>query len=64
MGFLDSLATEGGKLAILVCLLLWVGTLAVVLHSHLQENGRIILSNAFTALFTAIIMKLQDGKKV
>jgi len=57
--------TEGGKIAIIVVLLVWLSILAAAMHltNHdPQETGRVLLSNAFTGLMTLLLAKL-GGKE-
>ncbi len=59
------LETEGGKMAVIIFMLLWLSAIAVgmVLSGHTpQETGRVLLSNAFTGLMTLLIAKLGDKK--
>jgi len=63
---LDKLVTEGGKLAILLALLLilMIVSMTLVMSGHPpQETGRTLLSSAFTSVFTAIMLKLTGEKK-
>jgi hypothetical protein len=59
------LETEGGKIAIIIFMLLWLSIIAVVMvitgHPP-QETGRVLLSNAFTSFITLLLAKLGDKK--
>jgi hypothetical protein len=55
------LETEGGKLAVIIFMLVWLSTIAVWMHlsgHDPQETGRVLLSNAFTSLMTLLLAKL------
>jgi hypothetical protein len=59
------LESEGGKMAVIIFMLLWLSAIAVgmVVSGHTpQETGRVLLSNAFTGLMTLLIAKLGDKK--
>lgn len=61
----EFLESEGGKLFVLISLLVWIAVLAMILHMtghDPQETGRTLMSNAFTSLFTAIMLKLTEKK--
>ena len=63
---LDKLVTEGGKMAILLSLLMILIVVALVLHETNHdpaETGRTLLSNSFTSVFTAIMLKLTGEAK-
>lgn len=56
--FLDSLTTQGGKIAITLFMLIFIVTLVSIAHfegKDPQEQGRLLLSNAFTALFSTLL---------
>ena len=59
------LETEGGKIAVIIFMLLWLSGIAIYLlasgHTP-QETGRVLLSNAFTSLMTLLLAKLGDKK--
>jgi len=62
---LDNLVSEGGKMAILLSLLVLLIVVAMLLHMTNHdpaETGRTLLSNSFTSVFTAIMLKLSDKK--
>ena len=55
------LESEGGKLAIVIFMLLWLSAIATFMHltgHDPQETGRVLLSNAFTSLMTLLLTKL------
>ena len=61
----ETLQSEGGKLAIVIVLLLWLSVIAVILHlwgKDPAETGRTLLSNAFTSLLTLALTKLGKEK--
>ena len=46
----------------LIGLLVWIGTIAFVMHMTKHdpaETGRTLLTNAFTSLFTAVLVRLK-----
>lgn len=59
--FTDSLVSPGGTLLITVLIVFYISVLAFVMvetgHTP-AENGRLLLSNAFTAAFTLLMTKL------
>jgi uncharacterized BrkB/YihY/UPF0761 family membrane protein len=59
------LETEGGKIAVIIFILLWLSIIAVymVVSGHPpQETGKVLLSNAFTSFVTLLLAKLGDKK--
>ena len=59
------LETEGGKIAVIIMMLLWLSIVAVymVVSGHPpQETGKVLLSNAFTSFITLLLAKLGDKK--
>jgi len=59
--FTDSLTTPGGSLLILLIIVVYISVMAFLLvetgHTP-AENGRLLLSNAFTASFSLLLTKL------
>lgn len=56
------LESEGGKLAVVLVMLLVITGCAMVLHmTHHDpaDTGRTLMSNAFTALLTLLLAKLK-----
>ena len=65
-GFLDSLQSPGGKLFVIIIMLVWLAGIAVTLRllGHgMEETGRTLFSNSFTALFTLLISYLSKEVK-
>jgi hypothetical protein len=65
-GFLDSLTTPGGRMFVTLTLLIWLMVLAFVMHEtghDPAEQGRLLLSNAFTALVSILLTYLAKGDK-
>jgi mannitol-specific phosphotransferase system IIBC component len=63
--FFKALETEGGQMAVTIFMILWLGTIAFIMHQtghDPAETGKVLLSNAFTGLMTLLITKL-GGKK-
>jgi hypothetical protein len=61
-GFLES---EGGKLAVVIFMILWLSVIAVWMHltgHDPQETGKVLISNAFTSLMTLLLAKLGASK--
>ena len=57
------LESEGGKIAVIIGMLLWLSVIAVwmVVTGHPpKETGQVLLSNAFTSLMTLLLAKLGD----
>jgi hypothetical protein len=57
------LETEGGKIAVIIGMLVWLTVIAVymVVAGHPpKETGQVLLSNAFTSLMTLLLAKLGD----
>ena len=57
------LESEGGKIAVIIGMLLWLSVIAVwmVVTGHPpKETGQVLLSNAFTSLMTLRLAKLGD----
>jgi hypothetical protein len=53
--------TEGGKIAVIIFMVVWLSALAFVMHvtkHDPQETGRVLISNAFTSLMTLLLAKL------
>jgi hypothetical protein len=64
--FLDSLTTPGGRMFVTLTLLVWLMVLAFVMHEtghDPAEQGRLLLSNAFTALVSILLTYLAKGEK-
>jgi hypothetical protein len=64
MNIFRDLETEGGKLAVIILLLVYLSVMAVYLHAthhDPQETGRVLISNAFTSLMTLLLAKLGRG---
>lgn len=60
------LESEGGKIAVIIGMLLWLSTIAVymVVSNHPpKETGQVLLSNAFTSLMTLLLAKLGDKRQ-
>jgi hypothetical protein len=61
--FLDSLKTPGGKMFVTLALLIWLMLLSFTMHllgKDPAEQGRLLLSNAFTALVALMLAHLKD----
>lgn len=59
------LETEGGKMAVILFLLVYLSIIVVIMHAthhDPQETGRVLLSNTFTSLVTLLLAKLGDKK--
>jgi hypothetical protein len=55
------LGTEGGKLAVIIGMIVYLSAIAVYLHathSDPQETGRVLISNAITSLMTLLLTRL------
>jgi len=66
MNWFDRIDTEPGKILILLglILVLLVVSLSLVITGHTpQQEGRTALSESFTAVFTALMMKLSTKNK-
>lgn len=64
--FLDSLTTPGGKMAVVVSMLVFIVIIVAIAHFRGQdpaEQGKLLLSNAFTALFSTLLGYLGGGSK-
>ena len=64
--FLDSLTTPGGRMFITLTMIAVIMTLAFVMHESGHdpaEEGRLLLSNSFTALTTILISQLKGENK-
>jgi hypothetical protein len=64
--FLDSLTTPGGRMFVTLTLLVWLMILAFTMHEtghDPAEQGRLLLSNAFTALVSILLTYLAKGDK-
>jgi len=62
--FLDSLTTPGGKMLITLALVVTLMVLAFVMHEtghDPAEQGRLLISNAFTALISILVGQLRGG---
>jgi len=62
-GFFES---EGGKIVVIIFMLLWLSVIAVymVISGHPpKETGQVLLSNAFTSFITLLLAKLGDKGK-
>jgi hypothetical protein len=59
--FTESLTTPGGTMLILLIIVVYISVMAFLLvetgHTP-AENGKILLSNAFTAAFSLLLTKL------
>jgi hypothetical protein len=63
--FLDSLTTPGGKMFVTLALLVWLMVIAFIMHEtghDPAEQGRLLLSNAFTALVAILLGYLGRDK--
>ena len=59
------LESDGGKLAVLIFMLVYLSLLAFIMHltkHDPQETGKVLLSNAFTSLMTLLLTKLGKDK--
>jgi hypothetical protein len=57
------LESEGGKLAVLIGMLVWLSAIAMymIISGHPpKDTGQVLLSNAFTSLMTLLLAKLGD----
>jgi hypothetical protein len=64
--FLDSLTTNGGKMFVTLTLLVWLMIMAFAMHEtghDPAEQGRLLMSNAFTALVSTLLGYLAKGDK-
>jgi hypothetical protein len=60
--FVESLVSEGGKLFVLIIMLFWLMGVMAILHfvgRDPGEEGKLLVSNAFTALFSTLIARLK-----
>lgn len=57
---LSDLETQGGKIAVVLLLILYLSMMGFILvrHNDLQETGRVLISNAFTSLMTLLLTYL------
>jgi len=62
--FFNLLTTDGGKIAILIALMVFVAIISLILifTGHASENARCLLTGAFSANFTALMMRIQEAK--
>lgn len=63
IGIHTFLETEGGKIAVIIGMLIWLSAIAVymIVSGHApRETGQVLLSNAFTSLMTLLLAKLGD----
>ncbi len=63
--FLDSLTTVGGRIFILLILMFWLVSMLMILHLTKHdpgEEGKLLLSNSFTALFSTMLGYLGGPK--
>jgi len=59
------LESEGGRLAVVVFMILWLSVIAVWMHMtghDPQATGKVLISNAFTSLMTLLLTKLGEKK--
>jgi hypothetical protein len=59
--FVDSLTTEGGKMFVILFFLTFLMVTVAILHffgKDPAEQGRVLLTNAFTSLMTILLSRL------
>lgn len=63
--FFDSIISEGGQLAVVIFMLIFLSSVAFFMHEtghDPAETGRVLISSAFSSLMTLFLTKL-GGKK-
>jgi hypothetical protein len=59
------LESQGGELAVLIFMAIFISIMAFVMHEtghDPAETGRVLLSNAFTSIMTLLVRRLGAGK--